>query len=155
MRKKPFLALLVLLTVLAVPALVAAAQKIVYTEDMIRQMFADPEEASAHDIMMRQRARLRELQDAFLLGDAKSIEVSADHIAKDMAKLPKALKPEKDTTETWRAMTEIVSRAEDMKRSIELKEYRAAYEHYANLQGQCVRCHQAVRDWGMFEEPAS
>lgn len=131
-----------------------AADKTVYTEKMLRKIFETKEEITFHQIMERQRKRLREMQDAFLVGHAASIEASAADMVSDMSEMPKALPPGRDRTAAWRAMSTIVSEAGLLKEEMAAKNYRAAYEHYSNTLGQCVRCHQATRYWGKFEEPA-
>jgi hypothetical protein len=50
-------------------------------------------------------------------------------------------------------MSYIVRESESMGVEIVKKDYKKAYNHYASLIGQCIRCHQVARDWGRFEEP--
>ena len=131
----------------------AETQEVTYTDEMIHDMFKEPEAQSIHEVMTAQRGNLIAIQDSFLLGDAEMINQSAGELAREMKAVEAKLPRDKESSDTWMAMSGIVREAESMQNEILANDYKKAYAHYSRLIGQCVRCHQVARAWGKFQEP--
>lgn len=132
----------------------APANDVPYTDDTIRREFAQEDVRNVHGVMIRQRERLTQIADAFLVGNADLARETADQIALDMANIAHAFPAsEAKASQAWKLMSEVTLQAESIQKELAGKNYRMAYNHYVRLQASCIQCHQVARSWGKFEEP--
>jgi hypothetical protein len=132
----------------------ASAAETVFTDKMVHEAF-EKDGGTAHEVMTRQRDRLRSIGDAFLIGDKEMIKQDADQIAADMTTVAETFPPSSENTvKVWKAMSDVAAEANAMKTEIDNKDYQKAFEHYSHLQASCIQCHQVARSWGKFETPA-
>ena len=92
--------------------------------------------------------------DGFLLGDAELVKASSNNIAQAMSKIVRAVPVEGESQAiAWEAMSKIMKETLAIEKSLGENDYPSAYNAYVSLAGRCIRCHQAVRDYGTFVEP--
>lgn len=134
-------------------AFAAEAAKAV-TDETLHQMFENSKEMqTAHTVMSGERQKLQEMQNLFLVGDYEGVTRTSEEIADSMGEVMRAvpLTSEKES-EAWHLMSAIVNEADAIHKLSAAKDYKKTYEHYTALVGNCIQCHQLVRDWGKLPE---
>jgi hypothetical protein len=140
------------LLVLGCSLLPAVSRAEVVTDEKLKQYLAQsPEFESAHAVMTAQRQKLHAALDGFLVGDAELVREATGSVADAMKAVANQI-PLKDEqgTEAWSAMSRIVQESLTAEDLIQKNDYVGAYNAYARMTAQCIRCHQTVRDYGTF-----
>ena len=106
----------------------------------------------SHSVMTDNQNRLHSLLNAFLIGDLDSVKTLASEISNSLSRVI-AFLPEDDSelqTEGWQAIAEVSNQAKEIEKSVGEEDFVGAYNHYAQLSFQCIKCHQTSRSWGKF-----
>lgn len=129
----------------------------IVTDDTIQTIFGRSQKArDSHSVMSRQRDRLHDLLDGYLSGDPAAINKASDAIAKDMQRVAINFpSDEEQDTVVWTAMSEIVNQAHALHDEARKGNYAKSYQHYSLMTTECIKCHQVLRRWGKFPEPAA
>jgi mono/diheme cytochrome c family protein len=107
-----------------------------------------------HNVMRDQRQRIHHLLDGFLLADLDLITRYAEEIERDMGRVAAEFPADPGReAEQWEAMAGLVNEARSLHNTAKARQYRQAFQHYANLTARCIACHQIRRPEARFEPP--
>lgn len=127
------------------------------TDETIHQVFDKSKKAKdSHSVMTEQTSRLHEILDGYLTGNTVQIKKASKALSRDMRRVTSYLPS--DTSEdsvVWNAMSEIVNQSNALYEEVEKGNLSKSYQHYTLLTAECVKCHQALREWGRFPAATS
>ncbi|MDP3920524.1 MAG: hypothetical protein Q8R76_06945 [Candidatus Omnitrophota bacterium] len=107
----------------------------------------------AHSLMRDQRQRLRQILEGFLSGDWTRIQRALHRMNQDIDKIASQYKPvlgkEDDRINAIMAIKE---HAKMLEHEAAQGNFEASFSHFTAMTQQCVQCHQAQRQWGVFTE---
>ena len=104
--------------------------------------------------MADQRERLNAILDGFLVSDIEAIKEKSDELNGAMRAVIQIYPPsgEKENA-VWQATADIVNESFLLKQETEKNDFNKAFVHFNRISSQCIRCHQATREWGKLPEP--
>ncbi|OGW83057.1 MAG: hypothetical protein A2Z83_06420 [Omnitrophica bacterium GWA2_52_8] len=126
----------------------ASSQQLVSNEDLYAVIGG-----KAHNVMMDQRKRLRNILEGFLGGDWGRIKDSADQMMFDIDKIAVQYEaPAAKQNEQLQAMEKIREALGRLKNGSAKQDYEVSYQAFTAITFECVHCHQVRRRWGIFKE---
>ena len=138
-------AVCLVITSLAIPP--SLAQEAV-TNDQLYAMLG----SQAHNLMRDQRERLVQILEGFLNGDWTSIRRALRRIDRDIQKIASQYKPiPGKEDDRMIAIIAIKQHAAMLDFEARRENFAAAFSYFNAMTQECIACHQAQRQWGVFE----
>ena len=121
----------------------------VITDEKLYEMIG----GKSHTVMAKQLERLQEVLEGFLAGNWQQIDNSISHIRQDIDRIgSEYVKYSDENIPALQALDEMRKESTALRTELEAKNFEKAYQHFQTMNYQCIKCHQARRSWGKFEE---